>query len=108
MFEKKQFLGQYIEKKGLKCRMSPATVIHLPDTYQEYLLGLSKHTRQNIRTSYNRMEKDGKKFQFIVEQTDKLSKKNRNELLDLYVTRQLKTLQKEVAEFLYKQFCKNI
>ena len=42
----KTILGQYIEKKGLKCRMSPATVIHLPDTYQEYLLGLSKHTRQ--------------------------------------------------------------
>lgn len=103
----KTILGQYIEKKGLKCRMSPATVIHLPDTYQEYLLGLSKHTRQNIRTSYNRMEKDGKKFQFIVEQTDKLSKKNRNELLDLYVTRQLKHYKRS-GGILYKQFAKYI
>ncbi|MDB2068696.1 GNAT family N-acetyltransferase [Clostridium perfringens] len=39
--------------------------IHIED-YDEYFSGLSKSTRQNIRTSYNRISKDGRTYKLCV------------------------------------------
>lgn len=36
------------------------------DTFDSFFSSLSKSTRQNIRTSYNRLEKDGKQFQLRI------------------------------------------
>lgn len=39
--------------------------IELPDSYEEYIDGLSKHQRQNIRTSYNRLQHDDIDIQLL-------------------------------------------
>lgn len=38
----------------------------LVDSFDSYFSSLSKSTRQNIRTSYNRLEKDGKQYQMRI------------------------------------------
>lgn len=39
--------------------------INLPANYEEYINGLSKHQRQNIRTSYNRLQHDNIKIKLL-------------------------------------------
>lgn len=55
------YLGELLEIR--KCIRNYAIRL---SSYQEYLSTLSKSTRQNIRTAYNRLNKDGKKMEFIM------------------------------------------
>lgn len=40
-------------------KQEPCVAIHIPESYEQYYMSLSKHQRQNIRTSYNRLTLDG-------------------------------------------------
>ena len=65
----------------------------LKSSYEEYFTGLTKHSKQNIRTAYNRIEKSGKKYDFIVyrgahNNLDKNGKRDVKECLNLYIKRQ--------------------
>lgn len=61
--------------------------IFIGNTYEEYYSKLSKSTRQNIRTAYNRMNKDGLdyKFDFIINKP--LGKEKLSQIIDIYCER---------------------
>ncbi len=74
------------------------------DTYEEYFSTLSKHAKQNLRTAYNRAERDGKKIELVWYSGDvNTLKKNPEarrdikECMNLYIDRQLNTYVKERA-----------
>ncbi len=48
----------YSVLKDVVTKQEPCVAIKLSPTYEQYYLSLSKHQRQNIRTSYNRMAND--------------------------------------------------
>lgn len=58
--------------------------ICLGSNYDEYYSALSKHSRQNIRTAYNRLQADGHHYRFECIRGQALSGKRLNELLTLY------------------------
>ena len=76
--------------------------IFVGSCYEEYYNSLSKHTRQNIRTSYNRLNKDGLdcEFQFYINQP--IERRLINELIELYCNRHEKKY--EVYSSKYKRF----
>ncbi|MBQ8830074.1 MAG: GNAT family N-acetyltransferase [Oscillospiraceae bacterium] len=68
--------------------------------YMSYYMALSKNTRQNIRTAYNRMKRDGKSFSFqIVEGKACLSEKQKNDMIRVYCTRMKDKFKDEVLPF---------
>lgn len=55
-----------IEEKNVTIVNEPDSVgINLPTTYDEYYSSLSKSTRQNIRTAYNRLATDNADYHFV-------------------------------------------
>lgn len=76
-----------IEKEGVTAKEISNVAIPLPDTYDAYYNALSKHTRQNIRTAYNRLNSDGKQFEFELIAGKKLSRKKLNSLIEVYNNR---------------------
>lgn len=64
------------------------TVIELPDDYDVYFSGLSKNTKQNIRTAYNRLTKDGHEYMFEAISYKDIEAMKRKKVLDLYIERQ--------------------
>ncbi|MPM51921.1 hypothetical protein SDC9_98673 [bioreactor metagenome] len=66
-------------------------------SYVDYYAGLSKNTRQNIRTAYNRLTTDNKKFELKVLQTrEEIKEETLKALNDLYQKRK-QTWTGEVA-----------
>lgn len=55
--------------------------------YAAWFQELGKSVRQNLRTAYNRLEKDGKSFRVEVSNGQKLSHSFMNKLLDIYIKR---------------------
>lgn len=53
-------LYEIIKNLHIQATVSPhgCGAIELPKTYEDYYLGLTKSSRQNLRTAYNRLEKD--------------------------------------------------
>ena len=71
--------------------------------WDEFFAKLSKHAKQNLRTAYNRAERDGKKIELVCYSgstrkiKDKRAKKDINDCLDLYIKRQQSTYVEERA-----------
>lgn len=62
--------------------------IKLPEEgYDFYFSSLSKNVRQNVRTAYNRMSKDGHSYELRTIQPKDLTPKTKKELLDVYLQR---------------------
>ncbi|MCF0125598.1 MAG: GNAT family N-acetyltransferase [Clostridia bacterium] len=63
------------------------TIIDLTpfENHNVYISSLSKNARQNLRTSYNRLEKDNKSIKLILEK--KVSNKIFSQIIDLYQQR---------------------
>ncbi len=55
--------------------------------HDAWLQSLGKSVRQNLRTAYNRLEKDGKTFRVEVSRGEQLSHSFMNKLLDIYIKR---------------------
>lgn len=80
-FMNKHFLlGKGLIKKS-KCVSIP-----IVDSYESYFQSLSKSTRQNIRTYYNRIKKDCNDFDIIVSY-GKISDELNNEYMSVYAKR---------------------
>lgn len=60
--------------------------IDYTEDYDKYYSSLSKHARQNLRTAYNRLATDGKKYEFSFH-FGKLNSKNASKLKDIYLNR---------------------
>lgn len=72
------FMDIYLKRKNiLPDSRDVAVAIKKAESLDLYHSLLSKHTRQNLRTALNRIEKDGKKYEIVV-----LSKALDNKLLD--------------------------
>lgn len=60
------YLERYVSSiDGVKEDDENCYEIIVPDSYDEWNKSLSKSTRQNIRTSYNRLDTDGKTIKYI-------------------------------------------
>lgn len=62
-------------------------LIDFSQGYDAWFQSLSKSTRQNIRTAYNRLEKDGKNLRVEVSGGEQLSHAMMGKLLDIYIKR---------------------
>ena len=61
--------------------------INIGNDYESYFSSLSKHTRQNVRTAYNRVKKEGTSLNYSVFINQKIPQKLLNELIELYCDR---------------------
>lgn len=100
-------LGQYILQTQKVIQESVCTTIALPESFDEYNASLSKNSRQNIRTAYNRLEKQEKKHELEIYDASKTPKKLRSSLLRLYADRQV-LHYKKAGGFLYRLFIRFI
>lgn len=105
--KEESLLGQYILQTQKNFQKSECTTIALPETFDEYNALLSKNSRQNIRTAYNRLAKQEKQYKLEIYDASKMPKKLRNELLKLYAERQV-IHYKKAGGFLYKFFIRFI
>ena len=61
--------------------------IHLPESYESYFSALSKSVRQNIRTAYNRLRKDGQEAEFRLYTKAEINRIDFAALKDMYTSR---------------------
>ena len=62
--------------------------VFLGDDDEVYYKSLSKHSRQNIRTAYNRLNRDSKKWElYIVSGNKRLTNKQKNAISSVYARR---------------------
>ena len=100
-------LGSMLKKKGCKLNKIPCTEIQLPKTYDEYFQSLSKKTRQNIRTAYNRLARDKHIIEFECKKYSELKRTEYDNILDIYIERQIskyKKYGKRLYGFLVRRF----
>lgn len=98
-------LGEYISKTKQEVIKTNCTTIFLPNAFDEYQASLSKNVRQNIRTAYNRLNKKEKKYSLEIFNSAELTKNLREQLLGLYIERQMKHYKKGGGLF-FKLFVK--
>lgn len=84
-------LCSYLKKREDKYREQPATVcvsIPIPTKFEELFATLSSSNRQNIRTAYNRLNRDGQSYELKIFNTaEALGSKERDEIMTLYLKR---------------------
>lgn len=76
--------------------------ISFTKTYEEYYSVLSKNMRQNIRTAYNRLNKDNCEFEFKCYLGTPISRKLLNNLIDVYCDRH--TNRYEITTSILKKY----
>ena len=97
----KKFYGKYVPSNSPTAKMKyddkedvNYVAVNLMDkNYDDFFARLSKHSKQNLRTAYNRLSRDGKTYEFVVydgpkESYQKQAKKDSDECLSLYMRRQ--------------------
>lgn len=99
--------GHYLLSSGGVISDTPCSAIDLPEDYDTYYGSLSKSTRQNIRTSYNRLEKSEGVITLERFTPHDLPEEVRNELLSLYIARQKKRYHK-FGGILFDLFVKRV
>ncbi len=76
---------------SMKCISNESTKqnvnIFIGNDYDSYFSALSKHTRQNVRTAYNRIKKDGKEFSVFFSLHKPIARSVLNQIIDLYCER---------------------
>jgi len=83
-------LNQFVQQGSLDLlKDSHQICVEIPveETYKNYWEGLSKSTRQNIRTSQNRLERDGSVWEMELLQGDRLSSGTIRTIMDIYFKR---------------------
>lgn len=78
-----------LEEWGYGCQLKPNdnVCIHAGSDYDGWYAALSKHTRQNVRTAYNRMNSDGMQMRYELYRGKKPDRKTLNQIIDLYCAR---------------------
>jgi len=100
-------LGRYAVCNGAEISETPCSAILLPEKYEDYYGSLSKNTRQNIRTAYNRLNKDGMRLDFECSGYEYVDERVRRDLLRIYINRQT-TKYRRIGKVLYEPFVKYI
>ena len=65
--------------------------------YEQWHSGLSKSTRQNLRTAYNRMNTDGVSRHFVLYQGEKMPARVLDQIIDLYCKRHSARYNEQVS-----------
>lgn len=66
------------------------------ESYQSLISSISKSTKQNLRTAENRLKRDGKEHSLISNYYEPFSKKQIQQCIDLYFTRQKEKYAKDL------------
>lgn len=91
---------KYLLRRCESLSQSECVCVSLGDDYDTYYKALSKHSRQNIRTAYNRMNRDGKTYDFqIVQGAQRLTKKQKDDIIRVYCTRMKDKFGSEVLPY---------
>lgn len=77
-------LYKYLSQHHASEKNTVCVSVNCDMPYDEYIASLSKSTRQNIRTSYNRLLKSGKKDELQIYCNQKITHDLANEVMDLY------------------------
>ena len=77
----RKFHGVY-EKRIEEC----ASIV-LPETYDAWFSSLKKSAKQNVRTAYNRMNREGLSFEFIFRDNEPMKDEEYKEMIGLYSQR---------------------
>lgn len=104
-------LFKFIKNSNYKHNLKETKIVKLNYNYssfEEYFKNLSKSTRQNIRTAYNRMEKDNIDYKYFVKEKD-ISSNEARKMMEFYVKRHdtIKkgdTLKENIIFYLRKLF----
>ena len=90
----------YLLENSEKLSCSECVCINLGSDYDTYYQSLSKHARQNIRTAYNRLNRDEKTYTFhVVQGAEHLTKQQKDDIIRLYCTRMRSKFGKEVLPY---------
>ena len=98
------FLGKALADTELCIRKSVfknVAISRKTDSYESYIACLSKSTRQNLRTSYNRLEKENMIPELYVTVSGKSDKKLKKTCLKVYNERQFTAYHKNFSFYLY-------
>lgn len=82
-------LGEWLLTHGGERAVPSCTMIDLPEDYDAYYNGLSKHMRQNLRTAYNRLARDHCSMEFSAVSARDVPAAQREALMDVYIDRQV-------------------
>lgn len=96
----KSALCSYLLRRQNSLHCRECVCVSLSNDYDAYYMSLSKNARQNIRTAYNRMNRDGRTFTFqVVQGTDRLTKQQKNDIIRVYCTRMRDKFGDEVLPY---------
>lgn len=98
-------LYQVLEKIGKRCKDHVYTIISYQGGYDAYYQALSKHMRQNIRTAYNYLIKNGIRYSFEIVKGVNLLKEDENTIMDIYLDR--RGDHKKTDSYLHKLYLKH-
>lgn len=62
----RSMLFPYLQKNATEVSVHPCVNIPFGDSYEEYFKSLGKSIKQNVRTAYNRMNREGKTYRFEI------------------------------------------
>lgn len=111
--QEKSFTAKYVERRFRdSCDKKPeecATIV-LPETYDAWFSSLKKSARQNIRTAYNRMNREALSFEFIFRDNEPMKDEEYEEMLGLYSQRlaQKNSLKERTIALRILKFVKTI
>lgn len=82
-----RILGEGIDGYDISATSKDNVAIDFSDGHDVWFRSLSKNVRQNLRTAYNRLEKDEKSLRIEVSRGTQISHSLMNKLLDIYIKR---------------------
>lgn len=62
----RSMLFPYLQQNATEVAVDPCVNISFEDIYEEYFKSLGKSIKQNVRTAYNRMNREGKTYRFEI------------------------------------------
>ncbi|BES66472.1 hypothetical protein SANA_29110 [Gottschalkiaceae bacterium SANA] len=81
------YLNDALKDNNIEIKNNINVAIECENDYDHYFTNLSKSVRQNIRTAYNRIKKDGLEYDFNLYSSGNVTLKESNEIMDVYIKR---------------------
>ena len=98
-------LNHVLSKYYTPIRENTNITVPLNGSYDSYYSNLDKHARQNIRTAYNRMKTDGRRWSIECIEGGKLTKEKLKKMMDVYVNR--RKTRYRATSFLHEWFLRH-
>lgn len=93
-------LCAYLLRRSTSVTQNECVCVSLGNDYDTYYHSLSKHARQNIRTAFNRMNRDSKNYTFqVIQGSDRLTKQQKDDIIRVYCSRMRDKFGSEVMPY---------